>query len=103
MATDAKLPTFHIDMHGKMRRKHGRIIMDLGPRQMERLWKNRDFTEKCRSAFVDEITQVFNWVNTTREVPFEIEAHPTTLTGMWINGINHTMSHQSLLLEMPAF
>ena len=70
---------------------------------MERCWGDNDFTEKCRSAFVDELTQVMNWVNTDRTVPFEIEARPERLTGMWIDGVHHTMSHQSLILGMPAF
>ena len=63
--------------------------------------QNKDFVDKCIHSFKKELQEVFDWINTSRRVPFEIANEPR-LTGFWGHNINTTLSHQSVLLDMPA-
>ena len=41
------------------------------------------------------------WINPSRSVPFEVEPDPH-LHGFWGHDCNTTISHQSVLYDMPA-
>ena len=86
------LPTFHVDLHGKMKRKNGRIILDLGIQPMYEIHQDEEFVDKCLDAFEEELVAVMAWINPSRRVPFEVERNPD-LHGYWGDNTNTTISH----------
>ena len=95
------LPILHVDMHGKMKRKNGRIVLDLGVQPMYEIVEDEEFVDKVLDAFTEEMTEVMEWINPTRRVPFEVEPDPN-LHGFWGHDTNTTISHQSVLKDIPA-
>ena len=84
-----------------MTRKNGRIVLDLGIQPMYEIIEDEKFVDKCLDAFTEEIQAVIDWINPSRSVPFEVEPDPR-LHGFWGHDCNTTISHQSVLLDMPA-
>lgn len=94
-------PLFHIDIHGKKDRKYNMDI-DIGTKAIREDFHQRDQDTLVKSL-IRQITSRINDVFSNKEIKgFRVKGNPEgELVGKW-EGIMHTMTHQSVLLGVPA-
>ncbi|CAK9004677.1 Uncharacterized protein CT_035 [Durusdinium trenchii] len=101
-ATDAGIPLLHVDLHGKVSEK---LHLDLGAAPLEEVWPEQDqsvvralkfnFCKKLDKALAD------CRVLSQKGKQIKVEADPA-LHGFWGADTVTTISHQSVLLGIPA-
>lgn len=97
----ASMPLLHIDVHGKKNRENNRDL-DLGMNPMECLWpKQLQFAKLKQVLHANLSKAVQNGQVYDGAFKFAVEAEPV-LHGYWGDDTNTTMSHQSILLGIPA-
>eukprot|EP01062_Namystynia_karyoxenos_P052880 TRINITY_DN4257_c1_g1_i2.p2 TRINITY_DN4257_c1_g1~~TRINITY_DN4257_c1_g1_i2.p2 ORF type:complete len:506 (+),score=157.20 TRINITY_DN4257_c1_g1_i2:63-1520(+) len=95
------IPLLHVDLHGKLDRKDN-LEMDVGTGALEAAWPDQQFTQTVKSAFCSALEGAFEGRRRYgfKQLPFAVQRDPE-LKGHNSRGF-HTMSHQSVLLGVPA-
>ena len=107
------LPSMHVDVHGKHNRRKTQHHIDLGIEPLIQCCANRedygakplDWTVQearlLQSRYAAALDKVFEGVNLVGKC-VRCDAEPY-LCGLWGHGCEHTISHQSVRLGVPAF
>ena len=101
-ATDAGIPLLHVDLHGKVSEK---LHLDLGAAPLEEVWPEQDqsFVRALKFNFCKKLDQVLAdcSVFSQKGKQIKVKADPV-LHGFWGDDTVTTISHQSVLLGIPA-
>ncbi|EFC39660.1 predicted protein [Naegleria gruberi] len=94
-------PTLHVDLHGKANAKNDRNL-DIGTKPMEVLWKDLKGFQHFKKDLCDNIQLAVSTCNRTYSgMKLTIDSEPH-LHGYWGENTVTTISHQSVMLGMPA-
>lgn len=100
------MPLLHVDFHGKNEPEGGPDVLDLGVAPLERCWPEHDqqFVSKltrCLKKHLDKALASCG-VKNGQGHPLVVETKPV-LNGFWGKRKLKTLSHQSVMLGIPAF
>lgn len=99
------LPLLHVDFHGKNEPEDKEDQLDLGMAPLERSWpqEHQDFVLKLKRRLKKllDAALALNGVKNGRGRPMVVESKPV-LNGFWGKQKLKTLSHQSVLLGIPA-
>ncbi|KAL9655196.1 hypothetical protein ABK040_008971 [Willaertia magna] len=98
---EQSIPIFHIDIHGKKNRKDERDI-DVGMAPMSSLWDNSNQAILLHKVFCDNLEKEMSFIKKKFSgFKIGIKREPY-LNGYWGDNTVTTLSHQSILLDVPA-
>lgn len=98
-------PLLHVDFHGKNEHEDRADCLDLGMVPLERCWPEQDqaFVSRLKHSLKKTLDKVLarHRVLNSQGRPLVVEMQPT-LNGYWGKQKLKTLSHQSVLLGVPA-